>query len=216
MIRGLLCLLLLISSAGVQAQDPVEPAADPVGEQVKPGVVWLPPAIVAFGDVDDHLVTRTREWAGKNLAIPVEVLPAQPMNQLGSLDEVSQVAAAMLETNRIGIVVVWRPNSEVMNHGAYYPELRVAVVNLNPMLTPETDSEIIERRIDRQVIRGICMMFGLEPSPNPYSAMFNYQTLEDLDTIGRNLDPPWLIRLQEKAVELGIPVDAENEFNMIQ
>ena len=57
---------------------------------------------------------------------------------------------------------------------------------------------------------------GLEPSPNPLSAMTHYSTLEELDQIGRNLDPPWLIKLQEKAVEWGIEIDTEGPYYMLR
>jgi len=40
--------------------------------------------------------------------------------------------------------------------------------------------------------------------------MFGYSAREELDLIGRNLDPPWLMRLQEKAVEYGVPLNPDN------
>jgi hypothetical protein len=202
----------------VVAEPAGEAAAEPVVETAEPeaAAAWLPPAVIAFGDVDDQLVARAQQWAEANLAMPVPLLPAQPALQLGSFDEVAAAAAAMLETNRVGLVVVWRPNSDVMNHGAHFPDIRVSIANLNPMLTPDTEAETIERRVERQVIRGVCLLFGLEPSPNPYSAMFGYENLEQLDKIGRNLDPPWLKRVQERARDRGIPLDAESEKYMLR
>jgi hypothetical protein len=111
--------------------------------------------------------------------------------------------------------VLWRNSGDETSHGAFYPEQRVAVVNLNALMTEGTDQEVVERRIERQVIRGICLNMGLEPNPNPHSAMFNYSTMDELDAIGRNLDPPWLMRLQEKAMASGIPVDRNNPFNLV-
>jgi hypothetical protein len=175
----------------------------------------LPVAVVSFGDVDDAIAQRAQQWAELNLAIPVPLLRTEPGVQLATFEEVTAAAVNIMETNRLGLVVLWRPSSDINNHGAHYPDKRVAVVNLNPMLTVDTDAEKIERRIERQVIRGVCMLMGLEPSPNPFSAMFNYSNLEELDAIGRNLDPPWLKRLQLKALEYGIPVDQESVFNMI-
>jgi len=191
-----------------------KPAESVVETTPSSGQVWLPPAILAVGDVDDQLVLRAQQWAVQNLAISVPLLDPLPAAQLGTLDEVANLAASLLETNRVGIIVLWRPNSDASNHGAFYPDLRVSVANLNPMFTPDTEAEKIERRVERQVIRGVCLLFGLEPSPNPFSAMFSYSNLEELDAIGRNLDPPWLKRLQVKALELGIPVDTENLYNM--
>jgi len=187
-----------------------------VDTESAPAVVMQPVALLAAGDVDAALVERAQTWAQDNLAIPVPVLPAEPGWQFATFDEIAQKVAMIMENDRAGIVVLWRPSSDVMNHGAVFPDQRVSVVNLNPMLTPDTDSETIERRIERQVIRGICFVLGLDPNPNPMSAMFSYTSIEELDSIGRNLDPPWLQRLQQRAVELGIPVDPENPFNMIQ
>lgn len=208
------------------AVDPVEVVAESVEEEAvpeqttsepaAPAATWLPPAIIAFGDVDEQLVVRAQQWTEANLAMPVPLLPAQPSLQLGTFDEVAQAAAAMLETNRVGLVVIWRPNSEINNHGAHYPDLRVSIANLNPMFTPDTEAETIERRVERQAIRGVCLLFGLEPSPNPYSAMFGYENLEQLDQIGRNLDPPWLNRIQERARARGIPLDEESEKFMLR
>lgn len=176
----------------------------------------LPVALWAVGDVDDALMERVQKWAQEKLAIPVPVLDAAPNLQIGTFDEVAQQAELVMESNRIGIVVIWRPNSDINNHGVHYPERRVAIANLNPMFTEGTDPEKIERRVERQVIRGICHVMGLEPSPNPLSAMFSYSNLEELDQIGRNLDLPWLVKLQEKAIEKGIPVDPDSAYNVVQ
>jgi predicted Zn-dependent protease len=83
-------------------------------------------------------------------------------------------------------------------------------------MAEQAEDETYARRLERQVIRGICLLMGLDYSPNPESAMTWYSSLEELDQIGRNLDPPWLIRLQERARELGIPLDPESPYNMFR
>jgi hypothetical protein len=175
----------------------------------------LPVALMVLGDQQEELVARVKDWAEENLAIPVPVLPAQPEKELASFVEVADYGNTLLEADRLGLVVLWRGSGDETSHGAFYPEQRVAIVNLNALMTEGTDQEVVERRIERQVIRGICLNMGLEPNPNPHSAMFNYSTMEELDAIGRNLDPPWLMRLQEKAMASGIPVDRNNPFNLV-
>ncbi|HMO50695.1 MAG TPA: hypothetical protein PKE26_09750 [Kiritimatiellia bacterium] len=214
--------MVMLLTAFVAVAEPEEgglipPAEEPAVEltAASPAVERQPAALVAFGDVDEALIERAQQWAEANLAIPVPRWVDHPTAQLTSFDEVGDLAASLLEDERFGVVVLWRPVSDVMNHGAFFPERRVSVVNLNAMFTEDTDPEVIERRVERQVIRGICFVMGLEPNPNPHSAMFNYSTLEELDAIGRNLDPPWLVRLQEAAAAAGIPLDPENPFNMI-
>lgn len=192
-------------------------AADDEAVEKAPSETKLPVALVAFGDVDGALMDRIQKWASHNLAMPVPVFPAESKLHLESFQEVVDAAKLMLPENQLGLVVIWRPaNDDVQNHGANYPEQRIAIANLNPMFTPDTDPEIIERRVERQAIRGICMVMGIEPSPNPMSAMFNYSSLEDLDGIGRNLDLPWLVRVQEKAVEVGIEITPDSPYNVMR
>ena len=75
---------------------------------------------------------------------------------------------------------------------------------------------MLARRLERQVIRAICTLLGLEQSPNPQSAYSPYETLEQLDMIGRNLDPPWQKKMQERARELGLAIDADNPYFMLR
>lgn len=221
-------LIILMCSAafiGCDAQEPAveEAVAEAVevveGEETEAAQTEakLPVALVAFGDVDEALMTRVQKWASHNLAIPVPVLPAESRLQLNTFNEVVEAAKIMLPDNQLGLVVIWRPaTDDVQNHGAIFPEQRIAVANLNPLFTPDTEAEVIERRVDRQAIRGICTVMGMEPSPNPLSAMFNYTTLEQLDRIGRNLDLPWLVRLQKKAVEAGIEITEDSPYNVLR
>jgi len=175
----------------------------------------LPVAVLALGEVDGNLAERARKWAADNLAIPVPVLDPHPDARLETFDEVAAYAAKIMEENRVGLVVLWMPASGVMNHGAHFPEQRVVIANLKPFYSDDANDDLVGRRLERQVIRGVCILMGLEPSPIPQSAMYAYSSLEELDQIGRNLDPPWLIRLQQRAVELGIPVDPDSPFNLI-
>lgn len=189
----------------------------PVAKAVNQDTVdVLPPAIVAFGDVDDALVERARSWVEQNLAIKIPSLPSQPGYQFTTFDEVVVAAENMMESKRIGIVVLWRPTSDISNHGAFYPDKRVAVANLNPMFTDSTDPEIIERRVERQAIRGVCMVLGLDPSPNPLSAMASYGSIEELDHIGRNLDMPWLQKVQKLAREKGLVIEPDSSYNVAE
>ena len=180
------------------------------------GAAKMPVALIMIGEENESAMSRVKAWAEENLAIPVPVLPAQPETKIEGFEEVAQYGSGLLEADRLGLVVLWRPSAtNVTSHGAYYPDQRVAVINLAAMYTADTEQETIERRLERQVIRGICLTMGLEPNPNPQSAMFNYSTMEELDAIGRNLDPPWLMRLQEKALAEGISVNVDSPYNLV-
>lgn len=174
-----------------------------------------PVAVTALGEVDDALLQRAATWAADNLAIPVPVKNNDAENSATSFEEVRDALARMNDGGQLGVVVLWDAPAEVTSHGTYFPDEKVAVVNVRAMTEGDPDEETLARRIERQVIRGICFAMGLEPNPNPQSAMFSYSTMEELDAIGRNLDPPWLMRLQEAAQQAGIPVDQENPFNLV-
>lgn len=175
-----------------------------------------PAGILVAGDVDPALVERARTWAEENLAIPVPHLGTLELeNSAASLHEVAEAAATRVSPDSVGAVVLYLGNPDSTHHGIYRPDLKVVVVNVREMLK-DGDEERYGRRMERQVIRGICSLMGMEYSPNPESAMTYYSTLEELDKIGRNLDPPWLMKLQEKAREMGMPLDPKSPFNMFR
>lgn len=175
-----------------------------------------PVSLTVAGEVDAALVERGRQWAIDNLAIPVPRAPDIPLEgPVESLDRVAEAAGPLIPEDSLGWVVLYGADTEIATHGIYRPDLKVVVVNVKPLLEGG-DAEKIGRRIERQVIRGICLLMGMDYSPNPESAMTYYGSLEELDAIGRNLDPPWLMKLQERAREWGIPLDPESPYNMFR
>jgi len=181
----------------------------PVYSDEAPAVARDPVAIINVGNADPSVVERARLWAEENLAIPVPQLDGFSSEGLSTFNDVSAKAAALITSNRLGVVVLWMHDTDVDSHGAFFPEEKVVVVNMKAMMNAP-DAETAARRVERQVIRGICFTMGLELNPNPQSAMFGYTAREELDLIGRNLDPPWLLRVQEKALEYGIPVNPDS------
>ncbi|MCZ7591891.1 MAG: hypothetical protein M5U15_06925 [Kiritimatiellae bacterium] len=214
--RKWLCVLLMLPLS-VYAQDgAVEPVDEPVVEEVAAPVVepHNPVALVTAGPVSDEIVNRVQQWAQSQLAIPVPV--AAPIETSAeTFDVVAEDAANNLKPEDLGYVVLLHRGKPLPNHGVYRPDLRVVVVNVN-LMQEGADDETFGRRMERQVIRGIGTLMGLELSPNPQSAMAAYSNTEELDRIGRNLDPPWLLRLQKRAKELGIPLDPESPNNFFK
>lgn len=202
--RKWLCLLLVLSLATFAAEAEDHPTQEPHN----------PVALAKAGPVSDAIMERVQKWGESQLAIPVPV--AEPLETSGtSFDAVARDAAKNLKPEDLGYVVLLLSEKPLPNHGVYNPELRVVIVNVN-LMEEGADEETFGRRMERQVIRGIGTLMGLELSPNPESAMSAYSSMEELDRIGRNLDPPWLLRLQERARELGIPLDPENPFNLLR
>lgn len=207
-----------MAAAGEEIVAEVTEAAEPVDES-KPitltGTGWNPPGVLVIGPVDPELVERARSWAEANLAIPVPLL--DQVEETGvTLTDAAQQAAGLVGENDVGVIALVWTEEFYSVHGFLWPEDRVVLVNVRTFLSDDPDAETLGRRVERQVVRGVCMLMGLEYSPNPMSAMWSYTKLEELDEIGRNLDPPWLKKLQERAMELGIPVDESNPFFILR
>ncbi len=173
-----------------------------------------PVTLSKVGEIDAALVDRLKQWAESQLALPLPLAETlSPSNT--TLEGVAIAAAELMQPEDAGMVVLHASASLDEPNGIFRPDLRVVVINV-PDMREGADDETFARRLERQVIRGVGVLLGLEWSPNPESAMAPYGTLEELDRIGRNLDPPWLLKLQEKAVFLGLPLDPDNPFNLLR
>ncbi len=197
-----LTLIAIFCAASARADEAKQEVREPAG-------------IAVLGDVDPAVVEHVRQWAVENLAVPVPLLPANG-KPAETLDDAAKWGATLLSPERVGVVVLTWPSGDVMTHGIFQETNRVVVVNVKAMKSDHPDDERFRRRMERQVMRGIGLLYGLELSPNPQSAMTQYSSLEELDEIGRNFDPPWLLKFQEKARDYGIPLDTENPFFMLR
>lgn len=173
-----------------------------------------PAALVAVGEVPAALVERVQAWAQENLAVPVPVQEPRA-ESFENLDQAAEWAAGQLDERDLGWVVLLEPTGDATAHGMTRPDLRVSVVNVKAMRADNPDEETFARRMERQVMRGLGFLYGLEPSPNPQSAMTSYSSLAELDEIGRNFDPPWTRRFQELARDHGVPVDPESPYYLL-
>lgn len=173
-----------------------------------------PAVLIKAGELDDALVMRLRDWAQNQMALPVPLAESLDV-RAESLDAVADEAAKRLNESDLGAVVLYVSTNPVPHHGIFRPDQRVVVVNVS-LMKEGADDEKLARRLERQVIRGICVLMGLEWTPNPTSAMAPYTTLDELDQIGRNLDPPTQLKMQKRARDLGIELDADNPYYMIR
>ena len=198
--------------------DPAPEAAiaeAPVVEEAKAAVVAHNPVVLArVGKVDEALMDRLKSWAETSLAVPVPLAESLTVTS-EKLADVVPVAAAQLGPDDVGMVVLNALASVDEPNGIFRPDERVVVINVTDM-REGADENILAWRLERQVIRGICVLMGMEWSPNPESAMAQYQSLEELDRMGRNLDPPWLLKFQERANALGIPLDPDSPINFFR
>ncbi len=197
--RNYLLLGLLLVAGSVRAEE--APARNPA-------------TLAKVGDLDPALVDRLKRWVESELALPLPLEESLSVDS-AKLEDAAAVAAERLVPEDIGMVVLDARADASEPNGIYRPDARVVVINVTDM-REGADDEKLARRLERQVIRGVGGLMGLTWSPNPDSAMASYSTLDELDQIGRNLDPPWLLKLQERARELGLTLDPDNPNNLIR
>lgn len=191
-----------------------EAAAAPVEEVAAPTKQMNPVLLTRVGDVPDALMDRLKAWAEESLVVPVPLGETLSVES-DQLEAVVPTASQLLQAEDVGVVVLHAQATLDQPNGIYRPEARVVVINVTDM-REGADEQTLALRLERQVIRGICVLMGLEWSPNPESAMAQYDSLEELDRMGRNLDPPWLLKFQERARALGIPLDPDSPMNFFR
>lgn len=210
---------MLVMAGTVQAdEEALEPAptAAIMPEEVSaaPARRWNPVMLTRVGDLPDALMDRLKAWAEESLVIPVPL--GESLNsESEQMEAVVPVAAHLLQADDLGVVVLHAKATLDQPNGIYRPEARVVVINVTDM-SEGADEIKLATRLERQVIRGICVLMGMEWSPNPESAMAAYASLEELDRMGRNLDPPWLLKFQERARALGLPLDPDSPMNFFR
>lgn len=193
------CVTVAMFSGGVVCAEEPEARAIP-----------NPVVLLKAGDVDDALVQRCQQWAEQNTALSVARGEALTVEQ----PDFETVAAAVeVKPEDTGLIVLFRHAQEGQPQGVYKPENRLVLINVRAV--ESDDAEQFARRVERQVLRGIAMLLGQEFSPDPQSVMFPYQSVEELDLIGRNFDPPSLRDLQRAAVLRGLAVDPASDMNML-
>lgn len=168
-------------------------------------------AVVAIGEVPAPLVQHACEWARHNLALMIDLLPAQPFTGK-TLDDAAASAVKVAPTGCAHVVAIALPPEGIDNHGMRMADGRAAVVNLRPMKAGQPKEGILERRIERQTIRALSLMLDLETCVNPQCALVKYSTLEELDHSGRNLCPPCLTKFQTKAQAAHLELDKDSPY----
>ncbi len=157
------------------------------------------------GEIPEDLAIRVRAFIEYHTAIPVRLTPVE-MGDGESLREIGEPLNKILEPDDVFLVVfAWPDTGHEANeeHAAYLYDHEVAVINAR-VLEDTDDLETYGRRLEKVAMHSVGIMLGVEPVPNPRSAMFPYRTIEQLDMMGRNYDPPSLHNVQRAASKRGI------------
>ncbi|MFA6173190.1 MAG: hypothetical protein WC701_05840 [Kiritimatiellales bacterium] len=162
--------------------------------------------IVNAAAVDAGLLERVRAFAENELHVPVRTVENPELAGKKDFQALEKSARRIKTDADVSLIVLAGFNGE-RRHLAVFSGSGIAIINAQPLYT--ADSETFARRIERQVMRAAAFSFGLPPTPDPFCVTRDYNSLEDLDSMGRNFSPPWQGRFAEEAAKRGlVPVDA--------
>jgi len=160
-------------------------------------------ALANCGAVTADVMEQARQFAEKQLRVPVRSLDATAVNApdlQGSIEQVAKLKAA----NDVCLVALVSPGKTCAEHVRVEPKLSVAVVNATAFT--DADPKKSAARLRKAALRATAFLFGIRPAPDPRCVTHQYRTLEDFDSIGVNLCPPWQVRFEEEAQQRGLVV----------
>ncbi len=162
-----------------------------------------PAVVLAAADalLDAELLERVRDFAQRELRVPVRTLDTPGLAELPDFQALEQAVQPVRADGDVIFILLTAVPGETQ-HLAVFPEDELAAVNVPPLRTD--DREIFARRVERQVMRAAAFAVGLPPTPDPFCVTRNYRSLEDLDRMGRNFSPPWQGRFAEEAARRGL------------
>lgn len=165
-----------------------------------------------IGSLSGAQIERIRSFVEKNTALRILLLddvPDSPREELADWLEILRDA-----TPGASFDIYMYAGDQVFDpHSVYSYRDQQAVVNATALC--DGDEELFLRRMEKLVMRAVGLLLDVPMVPNPQSAMWAYQTIEELDFMGRNFDPPSLLRLQENARERGLPLEPDSPFLLL-
>jgi len=170
-------------------------------------------AIAVIGELPEAHMERVRAFVEHNTSIKARLLDPQTSDAdtlSGMLDELAHLNTP----EQACVVFLYAGDRGFEEHTVYRYESGVGVVNAALMATD--DEEMYLRRLEKLTMRSVGLLLDVELVPNPHSAMWTYLDMEELDAMGRNFDPPSLVRLQENARALGIPLIEDSPYLLIE
>jgi len=168
-------------------------------------------ALIGVGEVDDELLLHIEAFVEKHSALPVRILPPRRVGG-SNLRAVASKLAGERAAGDVCLVGVVTTVDNSDKHTLYAYEKRVGIVNARVLKTEDCDDECYRRRLDRLAMRSYALLLGATLVPIPQSCLYPYTDLEELDRIGRTLDPPSLYQVQNAAMEQGVRLVEDSVF----
>lgn len=157
--------------------------------------------IVNAAAVDAPVLERLRVFAERELHVPVRTLEKPRLAGQKSFQALEKAGRNMKNDADVTLIILAGIKEE-SGHLVVNPEQGIAVVNVLPLDTDDTEK--FARRMERMVMRAAAFSFGMPPTPDPFCVTRDYNSIEELDTMGRNFSPPWQGRFAEEAQQRGL------------
>ena len=191
--RFLFAIAILLPLLMLSACKPATPVAPP---PAAPAAVVLTNADGALSEAE---LERVRTFAEQQLN--VRVLAAGGSLAAASLAEaVAQTDEIKAVRSPVEIVICELAGEE--EHILIDAQAGLAAINTVPLKID--DAEKYARRVERLVMRAVGTLAGLGFDPDPFCVMHSYETVADLDRMGRNFSPPWQQKFARAAAEMGL------------
>ena len=87
-------------------------------------------------------------------------------------------------------VIFWRGESSLVGGFQLLPDAKAVLVDVTPLLADKPDAKKLENRLERQAMRGMGLLLGLEYVNGPPCALRRINSLKELDSLSRNFSPP--------------------------
>jgi len=92
------------------------------------------------------------------------------------------------------------PKSEV--HQIINTNRMIALINVASLKSE--DQKRYTWRLERMIMRSVAFLLGIKPAPDPRCVTRPYQSMDDLDSMGRNYTPPYNDQIKRKAILLDL------------
>ena len=162
--------------------------------------------LVNAGAINTQAMEEIRQFAEKSLLVPVRTIHRADNAQKTplSLTALAQSCASLLTNNDVCLVVICKQPETVTETILVAPDQNWAAVNVTPLKTK--DNALFNKRAERQVMRAITALFGVGYSLDPHAVNKHIISVEQLDEMGRNYDPPSLDQFHKQAILRGMEI----------
>lgn len=167
-----------------------------------------------LGDLSSDQLERIRHFVEWNAALPVQIRDLEQPDDIAALADLPAAVVDQGHATDAPWVIIVAESNPFSEHSVYNYDLAIAIVNAGAIWTD--DEETLLRRLEKLTMRAYGLLFDAPLVPNPHSALWAYRTIEELDAMGRNFDPPSLKRVQENAVARGVSLFADSPFLIVR